>query len=1048
MPDLPTGTVTLLFTDIEGSTQLLRRLGNRYADLLETCRKLLRVSFQHWRGEEVDTQGDSFFVAFARAGDAISAAVDAQHAIASHCWPEGALLRVRMGLHTGEPQLASEGYVGLDVHHAARVMSAGHGGQVLLTQTTRDLVEYALPDGVSLLDVGTHRLKDLQQPCHLFQLGIPGLPADFPPLKTLDSSPHNLPIQPTPFIGREKEVTAVVALFRREEVHLVTLTGPGGTGKTRLSLQVAAELSDSFADGVFFVNLAPIRDPELVIPAIAEVLNMKEMAEYSLIALLQAFLREKHLLLLLDNFEQVVQAALQVAELLVTCPKLKILVTSRMVLHVRAEQEFAVPPLTLPDPKRLPDLVVLTQYEAVALFIQRARAVKPDFQVTNATAAAVAEMCVRLDGLPLAIELAAARIKLFPPQALLARLGQRLVVLTGGARDAPARQQTLRNTIEWSYQLLDADEQRFFRRFCIFVGGCTFEAFEMVCAAFGDDASQVMNGITSLIDKSLLQQTEQEGEEPRLVVLETLREFGQEALTMQKEMEMTRAAHAAHYLRLSEEADKWLWGLQSPAWLERLEREHDNLRATFAWSLESGQDEEAEQRKEVALRLGGALHRFWFSHAHYSEGCTFLERAITMSEGHATVSRAKALVVAADMAQGQGDMERGETFAEESLVLSRAVGYSLGIARSLGQLGRFAGNRNEYARARSLLEESMALCQELGNHWYLAWSLFVLGEHYGWHGEHVKSEAHLEGALALWRELGDRECAAIALTGLAKLLYHYGDLMKAHSMSDEALMLFRELGSKQVIQALSISAEIALSQGNLTEAHQLSEEAVTRYREIGINWLIAWHLSILARVEAQLGNYDKARQHYEELLPLFREVDDKDLTAVILEGLAGIVIAQGEDAWAARLLGAAKSQRQSSGIPLSPTEHLVYESAGAAARTHLGEQAFNAAWAEGSAMTLEHVLTAPARTVAASPTAAGNLSATTMKRSPGYPAGLTTREAEVLRLVAQGLTDAQVAEQLVISPRTVNFHLTSIYSKLEVSSRTAATRYAMELGLV
>ena len=438
MQSHPTGTVTLLFTDIEGSTNLLQRLGGeQYAVVLAEQRELLRHVFHAFDGHEVDTQGDAFFVAFARATDAVSAAVAAQRALFTHTWPEGVTVRVRMGLHTGEPARATEGYVGLDVHHAARIMSAGHGGQVLLSQTTRELVVQALPDGVTLFDLGEHRLKDLQRASHLFQLVIVGLPADFPPLKTLDASPNNLPIQPTPLIGREKEVAAVAKLLRREDVRLLTLTGPGGTGKTRLGLQVAAELSDRFADGVFFVNLAPLSDPDLVIPATAQALDLQERAGQPILELMKASLREKQMLLLLDNFEQVVRAALQVAELLAACPKLKILVTSRMALHVRAEQEFAVPPLALPDPKHLPDLVVLSQYEAVALFIQRARAVKSDFQVTKETAPAVAEICVRLDGLPLAIELAAARIKLFPPQALLARLGQRLVVLTGGALGCP-----------------------------------------------------------------------------------------------------------------------------------------------------------------------------------------------------------------------------------------------------------------------------------------------------------------------------------------------------------------------------------------------------------------------------------------------------------------------------------------------------------------------------------------------------------------------------------------------------------------------------------
>jgi len=506
VPDLPTGTVTLLFTDIEGSTRLLQQLGGRYSEVLSACRSRLRTAFQQHHGHEVDTQGDAFFVAFARASDAVAAAVTAQRILFDHPWPDGVQLRVRMGLHTGEPQRSLEGYVGLDVHHAARIMSAGHGGQVLLSQTTRELVEHALPEGIRLLDLGVHRLKDLQQPGRLFQLAIAGLPDDFPPLKTLDRFPHNLPIQPTPFIGREKEVAAVAARLCHEEVRLVTLTGPGGTGKTRLALQVTAEVSDRFADGAFFVDLAPLSDPELVIPAAAQVLGIKEIGGQPLLELLKASLREKRLLLLLDNFEQVVQAARPVAELLATCPHLKLLVTSRMALHVRAEQEFAVPPLALPDLKRLPDLVALSQYEAVALFIQRARAVQSDFQVTNASAPAVAEICVRLDGLPLAIELAAARSKLFSPQALLARLTPRLAVLAGGARDAPARQQSLRDTIAWSYQLLDEPEQRLFRCLSIFAGGCPLEAAEAVWTALGGEAAQVADSAASLIDKSLLHQ--------------------------------------------------------------------------------------------------------------------------------------------------------------------------------------------------------------------------------------------------------------------------------------------------------------------------------------------------------------------------------------------------------------------------------------------------------------------------------------------------------------------------------------------------------------
>src|SRR5215471_16117420 len=503
MRALPTGTVTLLFTDIEGSTRLLQQLGERYASTLETCRSLLRGVFLEFDGHEVDTQGDAFFIAFARASDAVAAAVEAQRALTNHSWPDGVMVRVRMGLHTGEPLRSAEGYVGLDVHYAARIMSAGHGGQVLLSHTTRDLVEQTLPSGVSLWDLGAHRLKDLQQPSHLFQLVVPGLPADFPPLKTLDSSPNNLPLQPTPFLGREKVVDAIGQLLLRDSSRLVTLTGPGGVGKTRLGLQVAAEQASHFPDGTWFVSLAPLSDPELVLPTISQTLGLPEARNQLPLEHLKSALHEKKVLLLLDNFEQVVSAATSVADLLAGCPRLKVLVTSRAGLHVRAEREYPVPALLLPDMTRLPDLLALSQYEAVALFIERAQAVNPAFQVTNANAPAVAEICVRLDGLPLALELAAARIRLFPPQALLTRLGQRLPLLVSSARDVPARQQTLRQTIQWSYDLLTSHEQRLFRRLAVFVGGCAFQAVEAVA----QEQTSALDTMTSLLDKNLLRQT-------------------------------------------------------------------------------------------------------------------------------------------------------------------------------------------------------------------------------------------------------------------------------------------------------------------------------------------------------------------------------------------------------------------------------------------------------------------------------------------------------------------------------------------------------------
>ena len=484
---------------------------------------------------------------------------------------------------------------------------------------------------------------------------------------TLDTYPNNLPAQPTPFIGREQEVAAVEHLFCREEVRLLTLTGPGGVGKTRMALQVAAELREVFPDGVYFVNLAPIRDPRFVVPTIAQALDLKEIAEQPLLDLLKAFLQGQQLLLLLDNFEQVVSAAIEVAELLAACPQLKVLVTSRMVLHVQAEQEFAVPPLSVPDPRHLPDVVALSQYEALALFIQRAQSVKPEFQLSNANAQAIVEICQHLDGLPLAIELAAARIKLLHPQALLVRLSQRLSVLTSGAQDVPERQQTLRNTIAWSYNLLDAQEQRLFRRLSVFVDGCTLEAIEAVCMTLGDETGSVLDAVASLIDKSLLQQTEQEGEEPRFVMLETIREYGLEVLAASGEMEAVRQAHSAYFLRLAETAEPALEGPHPANWFGWLEREHDNLRAAMHWFLE--RDEGA-----MALRLGCALWWFWNSRGPASEGRAFLEQALTSSERVAEDVRAKALYVVGNFAARMGDFDQAKAFCKESLALFQETG--------------------------------------------------------------------------------------------------------------------------------------------------------------------------------------------------------------------------------------------------------------------------------------------------------------------------------------------------------------------------------------
>jgi predicted ATPase/class 3 adenylate cyclase len=963
MPNLPAGTVTLLFTDIEGSTRLLQQLGERYARVLADCRQLLRAIFARWDGHEVDTQGDGFFVAFARATDAAAAAVNIQRALASHPCPDNVTVRVRIGLHTGEPKLSSEGYIGLDVHHAARIMSAGHGGQILLSPTTRPLVEQYLPEGTYLQDLGEHRLKDLHRPTHLFQLSVSDLPDDFPPLKTLDTSPNNLPIQPTAFIGREKEVAQVCTLLRRPDVRMVTLTGPGGVGKTRLSLQVGAELSDLFVNGVFIVVLAPVSDPAQVVPTIAQTLGIGEASDQPLLPLLEAALKGKQLLLLLDNFEHVVDAAVVVAELLTVCPRLKILVTSRVGLHVRAEQEFAVPPLAVPATKRLPGLQALLQYEAVALFISRVQAVKPDFQVTNANAPAVAAICARLDGLPLALELAAARVKYFPPQTLLARLEQDLSILSGGARDLPARQQTLRATIAWSYELLSPEEQALFRRFAVFLDGCSWEAAEQVCNAAQELPMDMLEGLASLVDKSLLRQEEQAQGEARFWMLQTLREFGLERLSEAGEMETTREAHALYYLTLAEEADRHRRGKEQSFWLTQLEQEHENLRAALSWLLEWARVEGKadRQHQEEALRFCAAMRWFWSMRGYIREGRTYLERALAKRAEVSPRVQAPALMAAAELAFYLDDYERTEALAGEGLAFYRELADSVGMANCLFHLASVSWARSQYAQARSRYEEAEALVREGGDAWLRARCLSQLARISSCLGDYDAAHLLLEQTFEHYRILDDTERMGWVLYYLAQVLFMFHpDLERAYSRAEQSLTHLREVNSTQGMgYVLSLLGLISLVKGEQMRARELAEEGLTLLREIGDRAGTAESLIGLAWILATQGDNVEASRLYFESFSILQEIQDNEFVPSCLEGLAAVEVDLGEPAWALRLLGKAAEWRKRIGTPLPPVYRARYEQAVATARTGLSEEAFEAAWSEGQTMKLEQVLLAP-----------------------------------------------------------------------------------------
>jgi predicted ATPase/class 3 adenylate cyclase len=903
---LPTGTITFLFTDIEGSTRLLQQLGEKYVGLLSEQQQLLREACETNNGSVVDTPGDSFFVAFPHAVDAINAVVHSQRAFAAHVWTNGVSVRVRMGLHTGDAQISSSNYVGIDVHRAARIAAAAHGGQVLLSQTTCDLVEGELPEGVTLRDLGEHHLKDLRRSKHLYQLVIAGLPSEFPPLKSLEVFPNNLPIQLTSFIGRSQEIGEVKQLLA--EWRLLTLTGPGGSGKTRLGLQVAGEMIEDFRAGVFFVALASTTDPRLVASTIAQSLSLTETTGRSIVDSLKDYLRGKSLLLLLDNFEQVILAAPLVAELLAACSNLKILATSREGLRISGERLYSVPPLALPNLTQLPSLELLSQNAAVELFVQRAQAVKPNFRITNDTAPAVAEICHRLDGLPLAIELAAARIKLLAPRALLARLEDRLEFLTGGARDSPARQQTLRNAIAWSYDLLGENEQKLFRRLSVFVGGCTVDAVEAVA---GDNPARVsfLDQLGSLLDKSLLRQVEGTDGEPRFVTLEMLREFGLEELEASGEQQTIRHRHANFFLALAEQAEASLEGVEQVQWMERMEQEHDNLRAALEWSAT------AEGTEQMCWRLAGTLGLFWEVRGHFSEGRERLSAILSTKTAQGrTSARAQLLARAAELAYRQSDYPATVSLAGESLAICREVGDKQGIASALIKLGNAATEEGDYATASAFLEE----------------------------------------ALTIWRELEDKHGTARALISLGWAALRPGDYRLANARLEEALALSHELRDTRSIGfELSGLGEVALRQGDYARATRLVEESLELRNQLSNKWGVGVSLGTLGWVAMREGDWSRAVERLSESLEVRREIGDMGGSAWCLERLAEVALAQEQPEKAVRLFGAAAALRASIGSVMDPVDQPEYESKRTTLRAELGAERFAAAWDEGRGMTLE-----------------------------------------------------------------------------------------------
>jgi predicted ATPase/class 3 adenylate cyclase len=850
MPSYPAGTVTFLFTDIEQSTRGWERDAAAARVVVERHIALIRQAVEAHGGVHFKTVGDATQSAFATAAQGVAGALDAQRALLAEPWPRAEdRPRVRMALHAGMAEPRDGDYLAAPLNRLSRLLDAAHGEQILLSNTVAQLVRDTLPQGATLTALGEYQLRDILQPEEIFQLCHPALRGDFPPLNTPGHLPHNLPAHPTPFLGREREVEEIVTLLLRPEVRLVTLTGPGGVGKTRLGLRVAAEVLESFPDGAFLVDLARLTEPELVPSATATALGLREQPGQTFDQTLAEYLREERILLLFDNFEHVLPAATLVADLLASSPELKVLATSRARLGLQAEHEYRVEPLPVPDRDALPPVEELASYDAVELFTTRAQTLRPGFRLTSENAPAVAEIVCKLDGLPLAIELAAARVKLLSPQALVDRLDHSLSTLTGGARDLPARQRTLRDTIDWSYDLLTSGEQTLFRRLSVFVGGWTIEAAEALAAIDVDEQGDALQVLGTLVDQSLVDERPTPAtlpDEPRYGMLETIRDFASEQLAASGELDRVEDVFEAFLIGLAEAAEAGLSGPRQPTWLERIEAEHDNLRTALGRMLDRGDG-------AAALRLAPRLWQFWRARGYPGEGRSWLERTLAVTSQSDVTDRAAAEFGLGKLCIDVGDHAAAETHFRTCIAMRRTLDDPRRLAEALSSLAVVLVNLRKYDEARDLGEEALQIFRTQGDQRGTAISLHDLGLVAREQGDYEQAITLLNSSISIWRSLGDPFW--IGTVALAIGITHRltGHVESAKQFLAESDAFFRKVGDRFGVAIVSVeNGHLARESGEVGSAIALYGDALLEFEAIGASEVVVECIEWLATAAAQI----------------------------------------------------------------------------------------------------------------------------------------------------------------------------------------------------